>query len=508
MFENLSWRLFVHGRVVNTSNCVALVNLPLTLDAASTAELLSLIDTLNICIGNPEHKFVQLCELNGDELKAADGTIASFKDGNFPVMYEGETFQSTVHSTKCNILTKDIKCEVCKGYRATLRALCSRQQRITEDTISKRTEVSSHTNYRYLTAEQCKMRMHNLKEELDQQRSKVNELDKKIKEMIEESSQQLDSDFEHDLEHVMKENISRILEMYPEDSFQRLFWKQQLEALAMKDKRQVRWHPPMIRWCLHLKLMSSPAYDALRSTGVLTLPCERTLRDYTHWMEAGPGFIDSDDEHLMNQTDISCIPEFQKYVCLVFDEVKIKDDLVYDKNTAEIIGFTNLGNINNHLMELEHSETGSLRTVATSMLVFMVRGLFLKLNYPYAQFPCTSLSGDQLFPMVWGCIERLEACGFKVITLTADGASCNRKFFKMHQNEDTASMANDEVPPAEENLQDDITVTYKTTNIYSSDQRPLFFISDVPHLIKTVRNCWANSFSHTRSRYITQYCYT
>ena len=105
--------------MVNTSNCVALVNLPLTLDAASTAELLSLIDTLNICIGNPEHKFVQLCELNGDELKAADGTIASFKDGNFPVMYEGETFQSTVRSTKCNILTKDIKCEVCKCVRVT-----------------------------------------------------------------------------------------------------------------------------------------------------------------------------------------------------------------------------------------------------------------------------------------------------------------------------------------------------------------------------------------------------
>lgn len=25
---------------------------------------------------------------------------------------------------------------------------------------------------------------------------------------------------------------------------------------------------------------------------------------------------------------------------------------------------------------------------------------------------------------------------------------------------------------------------------------PLFFISDVPHLIKTVRNCWSNSFAH------------
>ena len=29
---------------------------------------------------------------------------------------------------------------------------------------------------------------------------------------------------------------------------------------------------------------------------------------------------------------------------------------------------------------------------------------------------------------------------------------------------------------------------------------PLFFISDVPHLIKTVRNCWANSFGHKHTR--------
>ena len=135
----------------------------------------------------------------------------------------------------------------------------------------------------------------------------------------------------------------------------------------------------------------------------------------------------------MSQTNISSLPEFQKYVCLVFDEVKIKEDLVYNKNTAKIIGFTNLGDINNQLLELERSETGSQCPLVTNMLVFMVRGLFLKLEFLYAQFPYASLSGNQLFPMVWGCIKRLDACGFKVIALTADGVSCNRKFFKMHQ---------------------------------------------------------------------------
>ena len=141
----------------------------------------------------------------------------------------------------------------------------------------------------------------------------------------------------------------------------------------------------------------------------------------------------------------------------------------------------------------------------------MVRGLFLDLEYPYAQFPCASLSAEELFPIVWGCIERLEAFDFKAIAITADGASCNRKFFRMHKtiglntsNDDTEAdddeFDGNEAVNDDETLSNELKVTYKTTNIYSSDQCPLFFISDVPHLIKTVRNYWSNSFAYARSR--------
>ena len=101
------------------------------------------------------------------------------------------------------------------------------------------------------------------------------------------------------------------------------------------------------------------------------------------------------------------------------------------------------------------------------MLVFMVRGLFLKLEYLYAQFPCASLSGEQLFAMVWGCIERLELCGFKVIALTADGASCNRKFFKMHQIDSDSEDDAITEPETDETLPDELKVTYKTIALIS-----------------------------------------
>ena len=41
---------------------------------------------------------------------------------------------------------------------------------------------------------------------------------------------------------------------------------------------------------------------------------------------------------------------------------------------------------------------------------------------------------------------------------------------------------------------------YKTTNRYSEEERPVFFVSDVPHLLKTTRNNWSHSFSHGCTR--------
>ena len=61
------------------------------------------------------------------------------------------------------------------------------------------------------------------------------------------------------------------------------------------------------------------------------------------------------------------IPEFQKYVCLLFDEVRIKEDLVYDKHTCRIIGFINLGDVNNQLIRFQRFVTFSTSSSTVSM---------------------------------------------------------------------------------------------------------------------------------------------
>ena len=89
--------------------------------------------------------------------------------------------------------------------------------------------------------------------------------------------------------------------------------------------------------------------DLLRDSGCIHLP--RRERDYTHFNPSKVGFSAKVDNQLIDMVDFT--KEANRYVSLILDEVHIKEDLIYDKHEGSLIGFTNLGNINNHLMNFE-----------------------------------------------------------------------------------------------------------------------------------------------------------
>lgn len=293
---------------------------------------------------------------------------------------------------------------------------------------------------------------------------------------IKDDSVEVDEPLHRDLEVIVAENAQSVASTFPENSFERLFWDQQNQALQAKDARNMKWHHVMIKWCLYLRHISGKAYETIRDSGCIKLPSQRTLRDYTHCVTSTAGFSADVDRYLMKVVNISSIPEFQKNVILVIDEMYIKEELVYNKESGALIGFSNLGDINSHLLQFQVSlDNKSNEKLAKTMVVFMIRGLFSHLEFPYAQFPCTNLTGDLLFDPLWEAIARLERCGLKMLAVTADGGSSNRRLFKIH----------DQTSP-------DKQITYKTKNPYASDGRSVFFLSDPPHLIKTVRNCLAS----------------
>ena len=198
------------------------------------------------------------------------------------------------------------------------------------------------------------------------------------------------------------------------------------------------------------------------------------MRDYTHYIPTKTGFSTEIDRDLLYVAFLN--NELNRYVMIIMDEVHIKNDPVYDKHQGCLVGFIDLGNTNNRLLEFESALYGdkSQPQLALSMLVLMVRGLFYKLNYPYVQFACNSITGELMFDPVWEAVWRLETLGFRVLGLTCDGGSPNRRLWKLHSEKEE--------------------LIYKVPNVFASDgPRFLYFISDPPHLIKTIRNSFCNS---------------
>lgn len=173
----------------------------------------------------------------------------------------------------------------------------------------------------------------------------------------------------------------------------------------------------------------------------------------------------------------------RKCVGILQDEIKIKDDLIFCPTTGQLIGFVDLDETSNQLVQLEDDINNRKRKLANSVLVLMVRGATSNLKYPLAAFATNGLDANQLQGILLRAVELLEIdCGLKCLFITCDGAGQNRSFFEMNRTDQNEEPCN------------------FMPNPYTDEERPLFFISDVPHLVKTTRNCFSNSGSHTKSR--------
>lgn len=131
----------------------------------------------------------------------------------------------------------------------------------------------------------------------------------------------------------------------------------------------------MIKLCLYLRQKYSKAYEAQRDSGFMQLPCMTTLYDYSNYIESRLGF----QQDLAKMLKEECTKkdmfsaEHRGFLGVLFDEVKIKEDLVYDKHSGEIVGYVKLGDINNQLYELERVIRQKTQAVAKCILVIMVR---------------------------------------------------------------------------------------------------------------------------------------
>ena len=56
---------------------------------------------------------------------------------------------------------------------------------------------------------------------------------------------------------------------------------------------------------------------------------------------------------MVNHPTVCRVEEWKCNVILLFDKIHIRKDLVYNKNTGALVGFVELGEVNNQLQQFE-----------------------------------------------------------------------------------------------------------------------------------------------------------
>ena len=71
----------------------------------------------------------------------------------------------------------------------------------------------------------------------------------------------------------------------------------------------------------------------------------------------------------------------EKFVGLLMDEMKIQENLVWDKHNGELIGYVDLGDI-----DLNYFALSKVTTVASHVLIFLIRSIVNPFKFCLANF--------------------------------------------------------------------------------------------------------------------------
>ena len=122
--------------------------------------------------------------------------------------------------------------------------------------------------------------------------------------------------------------------------------------------------------------------------------------------------------------------------------------------------------------------------VANSAFVFMIQSL--KSNYKYVIHivPVKTISAQLLHDIILKIILKLENIGFNILCITSDNNAINKKAICLFSQ-----------PPK-------LNICFPNP---SNPKKPLFFIIDSVHLLKSIRNNWLNQKNAEQAIYFPSF---
>lgn len=145
-----------------------------------------------------------------------------------------------------------------------------------------------------------------------------------------------------------------------------------------------------------------------------------------------------------------------KVCSLIVDEMRAKEKLQYNKQRDCFVGQVDIG---------QEEQNGDL-VLASSLLCFVISGLSTTYRIPIADYFTKGLTGPQLNKLLIFVMQKVEACGFRIVRLVTDNHKVNTNCMKLLGND---------------------LLTYRIEN--TCDRSRLLFISfDACHVLKNVRS--------------------
>lgn len=239
-----------------------------------------------------------------------------------------------------------------------------------------------------------------------------------------------------------------------------------------RSKNGRRYDEKTKMFCLYIYLTSPKTYKVLKT--IFNWPSKQTLKLLIDDNFSKCGLHQSILMFLQN----CCLDSTERQCMLLLDEVYLKPALTYDHSKGEIDGKTNLGNL--------VCDNGAAKTALVFMLVTMNKKVKIPLCFYFSR---SSTKGSDLYKLIIDIISQLYQVNIRIHVIVCDNATTNQNLAKT--------------------LKISIDQPYFDLKIDEISLR-IFWIFDVPHLFKAIRNNFLNypiKFTFNDVTYIAQWAH-
>jgi hypothetical protein len=179
-------------------------------------------------------------------------------------------------------------------------------------------------------------------------------------------------------------------------------------------KPNTQWTEEQKQLAIELHYRSPTVYENLLHDKGFILPSRRTISSWLAVVDLMPGISEVLLEKL--KLNVNTMTTFERNVVLMFDEISIKKFLSFNEKRDLIEGYQDLGSL------------GRSPLVGNHVLMFVVRGLYMKWRMPVAYFVSSGVTeGKILSELIKQVVSALTDIGLNIRTLVCDQGQNNVK---------------------------------------------------------------------------------